>query len=79
MVADRARKERVERVEVLVGRDAEVAFDRLAHDGALLARDLEQILRFVADHFALEAGVEIVLGDPTLRAGGVAQLDVADC
>src|SRR3546814_6295456 len=62
---------------VAAGRDGQAAFERLAHLGALLARDGEELGVVVGGEVAREAGVDVLLAGPALPLGQgtTAQLD----
>src|SRR3546814_17926480 len=54
---------------VAAGRDGQAAFERLAHLGALLARDGEELGVVVGGEVAREAGVDVLLAGPALPLG----------
>jgi hypothetical protein len=82
VVAHGSRIDREEIVHIVVDRGGEIALQRLANHGALLARDLFEVLLLGTWDRRLEGGVEIVAHDPTLSelhlraAAHIPQFDV---
>jgi hypothetical protein len=82
VVAHGARIDCEEVVDARIDGGGQIAPQRLAHDGALLARDLLEVLVLGAWERRLEGGVEITTPDPPLfelglsAAADVPQLDV---